>query len=155
MQSLEILRQFDAYNTWANGEFLRYFQTAANSADKAVRVFNHLLWAEEIWLRRMIENLDTTGFDFHAGETVEDCVQMCSKTRKIYAEFFADLTEEKLETVFHYKNSKGLAFTNTYREALTHVFFHSQYHRGQVAQAIRASGDAPPYTDFIQFLRIG
>lgn len=149
-----MMQELYAFNSWANGEFMSFFETAESPDEKAVKLFSHLLEAEEIWLRRMIENLDTTGFNFHAGESVADCRRKLEQCREIYDAFFADLTEEKLATVFHYKNSRGKAFENTYREALTHVFMHSTYHRGQVAQAIRLAGSAPPYTDFIQFLRV-
>ncbi|MDQ4122860.1 MAG: DinB family protein [Acidobacteriota bacterium] len=152
MQTLEYLRQQNDYNLWANGEFLRFLKYAPEA--KAARVFAHLLLAEITWLRRMRENLDTSGFDFWAGETVADCEKYLDESRKNFADLFANLTEADLERIFSYKNSKGLSFQNTYREALTHVFFHSAYHRGQTAQAIRLAGNAPPYTDFIQFLRI-
>lgn len=101
----------------------------------------------------MRENLDTTNFDFWSSECVEDCERLFNESRRVFADLFADLTEKDLDRVFSYKNSKGFSFQNTYREGLTHVFFHSVYHRGQAAQAIRLAGNQPPYTDFIQFLR--
>lgn len=152
MQTLEYLRQQNDYNLWANREFLQFLQNLPEA--KAARVFAHLLLAEITWLRRMRENLDTSGFDFWSGETVEDCERLFDESRKSFAALFQNLTEDNLERVFSYKNSKGAPFQNTYREALTHVFFHSAYHRGQAAQAIRLAGNAPPYTDFIQFLRL-
>ena len=152
MQTVEFLRQQNDYNLWANGEFLRFLQDSPEP--KAIRVFAHLLLAEITWLRRMRENLDTSGFDFWSGETIQDCAPFFEESQKAFSDLFANLTEADLERIFSYKNSKGAHFQNTYREALTHVFFHSAYHRGQVAQAIRLTGIAPPYTDFIQFLRI-
>ena len=152
MQTLENLQQQNDYNLWANGEFLRFLKDAPKA--KALKVFSHLLLAEITWLRRMRENLDTSNFDFWSGETVEDCERLFEESRTAIADLFANLTEADLEMIFSYKNSKGLSFQNTYREALTHVFLHSAYHRGQAAQAIRLNGNAPPYTDFIQFLRI-
>jgi uncharacterized damage-inducible protein DinB len=38
---------------------------------------------------------------------------------------------------------------------LTHVLFHSAYHRGQIALQMRASGMEPAYTDFIHAVRQG
>lgn len=154
MQTLETIKQLYEYNFWANREFLGYFQNAAQAEEKAVRVFAHLLLAEKTWLERILgENSDNTGKDFWAGETLESCVALFAENEQKFAEFFGGLTEEKLNASFAYKNSKGTAFENTASEALTHVFFHSGYHRGQAAQTIRLSGDAPPSTDFIQFLR--
>jgi uncharacterized damage-inducible protein DinB len=153
MQTLEMLRQFNDFNLWANREFLRFFQNAVTPDAQAVKIFAHLLLAEKTWFERTRANPDTTGFDFWAGETVADCEKLFAENQRIFINFFADLSEEKLDATFHYKNSRGAAFENTVREALTHVFLHSVYHRGQVAQAVRLAGQAPPYTDFIQFLR--
>jgi uncharacterized damage-inducible protein DinB len=152
MQTLEALRQQNDYNFWANGEFLRFLQNSPEA--KAAKVFAHLLLSEITWLRRIEENLDTSGFDFWSGERVEDCEKLFDESCRVFADLFADLSEADLDRVFSYKNSKGLSFQNTFRDALTHVFFHSAYHRGQAAQAIRLAGNVPPYTDFIQFLRI-
>lgn len=154
MQTLKELRQLYDYNKWANCEFFQFFEETTIQNEKAIVVFAHLLLTELTWLRRMLENLDTSNFDFWAGQTPADVRKILAENEQLYVDFFAALTEEKLENSFYYKNSRGLAFENTWREALMHVFLHSSYHRGQVAQAIRSAGNAPPYTDFIQFLRL-
>ena len=151
MQTLETLRQHNDYNSWANGAFVRFLLDTPEP--KAAKVLAHLLLSETTWLRRVQDDLDTSVFDLWAGETIEDCDKLFDESRRAFADLFADLSEADLDRVFRYKNSKGLSFQNTFREALTHVFFHSSYHRGQAAQAIRLAGNQPPYTDFIQFLR--
>ena len=154
MPTLEIIKQLYDYNFWANAKFMDYFQNASQTNEKAVKVFAHLLLAEKTWLQRISgENADNTGFDFWAGETLADCADLFEQNSKDFSQFFSDLTEEKLSEIFHYKNSKGAAFKNRIGETLMHVFLHSAYHRGQAAQAIHLNGDAPPSTDFIQFLR--
>jgi len=40
-------------------------------------------------------------------------------------------------------------------DILTHVLFHSAYHRGQIALQMRASALEPAYTDFIHAVRQG
>lgn len=154
MQTTDAIKQLYDYNDWANAAFLGHFQNAARADEKAVRIFAHLLLAEKIWLQRIRkESSDNTGNDFWAGETIGECAALFEENRAVFGEFFSNLNEEKLDARFAYKNSKGAAFKNTAREALTHLFLHSGYHRGQAAQAIRLSGDAPPLTDFILFLR--
>ena len=151
MNTVEMLRQFYDYNLWANG---RVFQALKESNDeKAVRYFAHILTAEKTWLLRLQTNLDTTGFNFWKDESIEICEKLLNENKESFDAFFSDLTEEKLEKTATYKNSKGVEFTNTYREIFTHVFFHSAYHRGQIATALRLNDITPPYTDFIGFLR--
>jgi uncharacterized damage-inducible protein DinB len=151
MKTIEMLRQLYAYNYWSNKRVLSALEAANNTL--ATRYFSHILIAEKTWLRRLLRNEDNTGFNFWSSATLEDCEEMLEENKKAYDAFFVGLTEEKLKATATYKNSKGIEFTNTYREILTHVFFHSGYHRGQVAVALRASGDEPAYTDFIGFLR--
>jgi uncharacterized damage-inducible protein DinB len=150
-ETIEMLRQFYAYNFWANKRVLDSLKIANNA--QATRYFAHILIAEKKWLMRLLKNEDNTGFNFWPGATVEDCKEMLEENKKAYDDFFSKLTEEKLKSIATYKNSKGIEFTNTYREVFTHVFFHSSYHRGQIAAALRANDNEPAYTDFIGFLR--
>jgi uncharacterized damage-inducible protein DinB len=149
------LREFLAFDIWANDLILRAMKDSPQAAgEKAVQVFGHLLIAENEWLMRLTgAHPDSTNFDFWAVNSVADCEKIFEETRRAYENLFARLTEDDLDRTATYKNSKGLEFTNTYREILTHVFFHSAQHRGQVIQTIRASGETPPYIDFIGFLR--
>ena len=155
MQNLETIKQLTNYNLWANNEFLRYFRSASVSqSDKALQVFGHLLLAEKIWLTRLTnENTDNTGANFWVVESVDDRAALYDGNCADYEKFIGNLSDENLVEIFTYKNSQGKKFENTVGEALTHVFFHSMYHRGQAAQAIRLAEGKPPATDFIVFLR--
>ncbi len=153
MQTLEFFRRQLEFNDWANGIILRSLQGSSKPSEPAVRAFAHLLLAEKVWLQRILEDADNTGFDFWSGKSVGFCELLYKENRQKFAEFFAGLTEEILGDVTTYKNSKGVEYSNTIREVLTHVFFHSTHHRGQILSHIRANGETPPYVDFIGFLR--
>jgi uncharacterized damage-inducible protein DinB len=62
----------------------------------------------------------------------------------------ADLAE-----VVGYRNSQGEYWTSAVGDILTHVAMHGAYHRAQIAAAVRESGGAPAYTDFIHAIRRG
>ncbi len=151
MSSIEFLRQIYAYNTWANERELGALRESNNAS--GARFYYHILLAEKLWLKRIIENADTTGYNFWLDATVEECEKLLNENKEAYDAFFASLTEEKLEQTATYKNSKGVEYSNTYREIFTHVFFHSAYHRGQITSALRSNGALPAYIDFIGFLR--
>jgi len=153
MRTLEYLLQLLKFNDWANGLVLESLQVSAHPSEPAVRAFAHLLLAEKVWLQRILEGVDNTGFDFWSGKNVVFCEVLYKENRQKFGEFFAGLTEETLDDVTTYKNSKGDEYSNTIREVLTHVFFHSGHHRGQILTHIRAGGETPPYVDFIGFLR--
>lgn len=151
MNTIEMLRQFNAYNIWANERVLASLKESKD--EEALRYFAHILIAEKTWLLRLQTNLDNTGFNFWPDYSIEGCEELLKENKKTFDDFFSELTEETLELTATYKNSKGIEFTNTCREIFTHVFFHSAYHRGQIATATRASESKPAYTDFIGFLR--
>lgn len=151
MNSIEMLRQFNTYNTWSNERVLASLKDSED--EHGVRYFSHILIAENTWLWRLQTNLDNTGFDFWQNMTIEDCEKLLRENEATFNAFLKGLTEEGLEMTATYKNSQGVMYTNTYREIFTHIFFHSAYHRGQIATSTRANADVPAYTDFIGFLR--
>lgn len=151
MNSIEILRQFNTYNTWANERVLATLKESDD--EKGLSYFSHILIAENTWLWRLQTNLDNTGFNFWQNMTIEDCEKLLRENEATLNAFLKGLTEEGLEMTATYKNSQGVMYTNTYREIFTHIFFHSAYHRGQIAISTRANADVPAYTDFIGFLR--
>ena len=153
MKSIESLRQLFAFNEWANRRILDSFNDASPPSPQALRAFAHLLIAEKMWLVRLLTNEDTTGFDFWQASTLDECEALAEENRRAYTELFRGLTEEGLDRVATYKNSKGVEYRTSFRDILTHVLFHSTYHRGQVAMAVRAEGTEPAYTDYIAFVR--
>lgn len=155
METLENFREYLLFNNWANDLILETLKKSAHPAEKIIQIFGHLLLAENEWLMRMTGvHPDSTGFNFWSIETIEDCGNFFVENAERYEKLFAHLTEEKLNETATYRNSEGFEFTNSWREILNHVFFHSAQHRGQIIQLIRASGETPPYIDFIGFLRI-
>ena len=154
MQKLENFHEFLAFNIWANDLILQALKDSSHSNERAIQIFGHLFLAENEWLLRMTgKHPDSTNFNFWSIETVADCEKLFDENKVNYENLFAQLSEENLDSTATYKNSKGLEFTNTRREILAHIFFHSVQHRGQIIQAIRSNGETPPYIDFIGFLR--
>ncbi|MBA2339696.1 MAG: DinB family protein [Pyrinomonadaceae bacterium] len=153
METKDMLRQLLAYNGWANHLVIEALKKETPHDPKALRAFAHLLFAEKIWLQRITESLDTTGYDFAPELNLNDCEKLSDENAKAYASFFDALDEDVLDRTATYKNSKGAEYQTSYRDVLTHVLYHSAYHRGQVAMAARAAGNVPAYTDYIAFVR--
>jgi len=153
METIESLRQLFAYNEWANRRALDSLKNPSNYNPQALRALTHLFLAEKIWLVRLLRDEDSTGFNFWPELSLEECEALAAENRKGYAALFERLTEDSLDSMASYKNSKGVAYHTSYRDILTHVAFHSGYHRGQVAMAVRAAGGTPAYTDYIGFIR--
>lgn len=153
METIETLRQLFSYNEWANRQMLDSLGKLANPNLKATRALAHLLISEKTWAARLQANLDTTGFDFWQGTTLDECNQLADEVGQVYHQLFSELTEEALDSRATYKNSKGVEYQTSYRDILQQVLLHSTYHRGQVAMAVRAEGGEPAYTDYVAFVR--
>jgi len=153
MNSIESLRQLFTFNEWANRRVLDSFKDESNRSFAAIRAFAHLLVAEKMWLVRLLRNEDTTGFDFWQASTLEECAALLKENSLAYTDLLKNLTEETLDSVATYRNSKGVEYHTSFYDILTHVLFHSTYHRGQVAMAVRNDGGEPAYTDYIAFVR--
>lgn len=141
------------YTHWANQEILSGLKHGAPPNQKALRLFAHLLKAEEGWLHRM-QGGDTFGMNFWPDLTVEECEHLADQMREAYDSFLGNLTEEDLGRKAVYRNSQGTEYQTAFRDVLVHVAFHGAYHRGQIAMVLRGDGVTPPYTDFIGFERV-
>ena len=153
MQSVETIRHLFSYNDWANRRLLESLNAQSRQPQKAVRALAHLVIAERTWLMRILRGEDNTGFNFWPDASLKESEALAEETTKAYREMLEDLTEEGLEAIATYKNSKGVEYKTTYRDILMHVLMHSMYHRGQVAMAMRAEGEDPAYTDYIGYVR--
>ena len=153
MQTIEELRDLLNYNEWANRRAIAALKASADPSAKALRALTHLLVSEKTWLLRFQIEQDSTGFNFWPDASLQQCEALADETARAYQDFVGGLTEEGLDAVATYKNSKGVEYQTPYREMLTHVLIHSAYHRGQVAMAVRAEGGEPASTDYITFVR--
>lgn len=153
MDTITSLKQLLAYNDWANRQTLYALKQLPSSYPKALRAFAHSLVAEREWLLRLKENKDTTGFNFWQEATLAEVEVLAAENSAAYKEIIDVLTEDELDLVAIYKNSKGIEYRTSFRDILMHVILHSAYHRGQVALAMREAGAMPAYTDYIAFVR--
>jgi uncharacterized damage-inducible protein DinB len=63
------------------------------------------------------------------------------------------LSENNFQKKISYKNSKGVDFTTSVEDLLTHVAFHGIYHRGQIMLLMRNSGKDVAATDYAMYMR--
>lgn len=143
-----MLSRLFEWDRWANQEILRFL--GDNDVPAALRIFNHLVAAELLWIGR-IEG-SATG----AVWPDRDISGAAEALRDAEAAWEGLLREGvDLGRAVDYANSKGERFTSTIGDIALHVVTHSAYHRGQIISHVRAAGLEPPYIDFIQAARTG
>jgi len=139
---------------WANRRILASLQNISDPPEKARHVFAHVLAAEHVWMARL-RGEDNSKIEFWPDLSLENCAVLMEKNAVDYRRYLEALSEERLNATMTYRNSKGLEFTNSVGDTLTHVWLHGSYHRGQVAHILRNAGYEPVNTDFITFIREG
>ena len=149
MQTLDHLREMFAYNEWANRRILDALRSNGN--ERCVQILAHLLVTEQEYLERIAGGRDSTGFNFWPVVGLDQMAASLASVAEAYRERLTD--EASLDRSATYKTSEGVEYTNTWRELLAHVLFHSSIHRGNVMLKLRESGIAPPTIDYIIYLR--
>jgi uncharacterized damage-inducible protein DinB len=156
MHAKDFLRMF-AYDHWANHECLAAMRAAESVSADTVGRMAHILSAQKLWLERILKQPQS--MPVWPSVTIADCMAtagaMSSAWRNYLARMANQFAPESLDDVVVYRNSKGEPWSSRVEDVLTHVLFHSAYHRGQIALQMRSSGVQPAYTDFIHAVRQG
>jgi uncharacterized damage-inducible protein DinB len=141
-----------AYDRWANQEVLRALKALAAPPERSVKLIAHIVGTQYVWYARMTG--DSNSIPVWPQWTVQ---QTGEETGTIAAKWsvLAQYSHDFLRGEFSYANSKGERWTSRNDDVLMHVVMHGSYHRGQIAADIRASGNEPPYTDYVQATRAG
>lgn len=116
-------------------------------------MLSHILSAEKIWLLRL-RGEDSWGVKVFEEFTLKECARLSDELHREYRAYLDLLTEDSLDTILAYKNTKGVEFRTSIKDILTHVAFHGAYHRGQIALLVRQGGGRAVPTDHINFTRL-
>lgn len=158
METKDFLRMF-VYDGWANRECLAAMRVAGPVSADTIGRMSHILSAQKLWLERIQRHSQSMAV--WPSLTINDCLaladEMSSAWRNYLTHLGAPLGEQtasnSLDTEIEYCNTKGERWSSRVEDVLTHVLFHSTYHRGQIALQMRASGATPAATDFIRAVR--
>lgn len=140
------------YNHWANLRSLDSIRNLSGNNERPLKIFSHVLHAEEIWLLR-VKQIAPKEQKFWEMLSIESCAELIERNKKDWTDYLVPNLPGVLEEKVGYVNSKGIKYENTLREIFTHVINHSSYHRGQVASIVRELGGKPALTDYIVFAR--
>jgi uncharacterized damage-inducible protein DinB len=145
------LHALHSHLRWADARTLGALRTSNGQPTQARQLYAHVLGAEETWLAR-IEGR-APGLAVWPDLDVEQCTAWAERIHRALDAFVAGIDAGRLAEEVAYVNSAGKAFRTSLRDILLHVAMHGQYHRGQVALLLRASGFEPVATDYIAWAR--
>jgi uncharacterized damage-inducible protein DinB len=161
MGKLELIRAYYDYNEYAN---LRLLEAASElsveelerkqgaSFDSIEGNLGHVLAAQVAWHERWVAGANTQPTtrlgDIHG---LDELRQTYKLSHADLRDFLAELTEERLDTVLAYRNSRGEAYERVLWELMLHVANHGSYHRGETAMMLAALGHNPGDLDYLYF----
>lgn len=138
---------------WADQRLLAWLEAAGGPPAAAIRLYDHILNAERVWLTRL-EGNDSSHLPIWTDpDSLAGMRERIEALRADYERYLSALDEAALDAELEYRNQNGKAFRNTVRDILLHVALHGQYHRGQINQLLRGSGLEPINVDYITFVR--
>jgi uncharacterized damage-inducible protein DinB len=156
MPAQGFLRMF-AYDDWANRECLAAMRAAEPIPADTIRRMAHILSAQKLWLDRILKQPQS--MPVWPASTIEDCMALADEMSSAWQLYLTRLANQftpgSLDDKVEYRNSRGEVWSSCVEDILTHVLFHSAYHRGQIALQMRDAGTEPAYTDFIHAVRRG
>src|SRR5258708_3440921 len=138
MDLLDYFRRQFAYDAWANQEVLAAMQENRAGIVRSIELFAHILSAERLWLERIRQQPPSLAV--WPESNLEQCEAQATEMSRLWREYFDELSAANLPQPVPYKNRKGETYTSPREDILTHLLFHSAYHRGQIASHILANG---------------
>lgn len=164
------------YNQWFNGRLFDACGLLPDGERKRERgaffgsihrTLNHLVLADQIWLRRFAVAGQARGVVFAAlgGDVIdlpptlamdtvlfEDWHALCTKRQALDSAIGAwveEMPDDYPLWSMRYSNSKGLQREHPAWQAITHFFNHQAHHRGQVTAMVTQAGGEVGVTDLI------
>jgi uncharacterized damage-inducible protein DinB len=149
---VKTLEKMFAHLNWANERILQALHGVESENNLSTELFAHILLAEQVWLSRL-HGSTSAQVEIWGETSLEVCKELNTKNKKDIESYLHNLTENDLEKVITYKNSKNKIFHSTVGDILIHVALHGQYHRGQINRQLRLEGNLPVGVDYISYVR--
>jgi uncharacterized damage-inducible protein DinB len=167
------------YNRWINQRLYAAAETLSDEERKRERgaffgsihrTLNHLVVADQIWLRRFVQcgldkgvtlaSLNAGVLDLPDGSRLDtvlfdDWQALRAKREQLDAAieaWVAEMPEGYLQFSMRYGNSQGVQRAHPAWQAMTHFFNHQTHHRGQATTLLTQAGVDVGVTDLMALL---
>lgn len=159
MSQIERYRRWFEYERDAHGKVFASLNTvpaeqrSCPEYAKAVSWMAHLAAARALWLGRLGQGPTFKGEFFPEHPDLEQVKADWHAVASRWQAYLAQADDAEVDRFFEYSALDGGRFRNRVEDILTQMFGHSLYHRGQIAQLVKAAGGTPAVTDFVFWTR--
>jgi len=160
MTEIERAKRLLKYDAWADLETIRSLasvvatnseQTQQEPRKPIPRLIAHIIGAKWNWLART--RGERPPMAIWPDIAPQDLDRAMADVQVAWRTYLDSQSDDDLSRVVTYANSKGEEYRNTVSDIVMQVVVHSEHHRGQIAQTVRALGGQPALTDYIQYAR--
>ncbi|MCH7471518.1 DinB family protein [bacterium] len=149
---IDALRRLLQHDTWANRKVLESLKSLPERNERCEALLAHIASSKRMWLGRINKDADAN-INTWPSLTLEDSTELLSRMEKLWSELLEGTSEDGLHNVYHYMTAAGEPGQQRLEDILFHYVLHSQYHRAQIATAVREAGGTPASTDFVVMAR--
>ncbi|MCS7037534.1 MAG: DinB family protein [Saprospiraceae bacterium] len=160
----DLLRDYAAYNCWANDAFVQWLRskpiatmtTPVASSFPTIRdTLLHIWGAEKIWLERLRQQPTEPFLPTVFQGTMAEVFDGLLAASAALAEYLQGQPADFFQQSCTFRLFSGKEDTRPRYQMTLHCIQHSTYHRGQLVTMGRALGFTdPPQTDYIHYARL-
>lgn len=146
----QYLIDFFKYNDWANKKLLESIRQLPDNGE-AVKLFNHLITAQNKWLNRITKEKDDNAIAWFDKMIPADQLEnVWSESINNWMNFLEKCKDSDFETEVSFQRpGNEKKYSVKIRDLVLQINYHSIHHRAQINLIIRKQGFEPPKTDYI------
>jgi len=154
------VRTMARYNAWQNGSLMTAADGLMDDERRLDRgaffksihgTFNHILWADEVWLSRLTGSAKPAVGGRDSTVYVDDWTAFCERRRerdRAILDWADGMDSDWLRgTLIWYSGAAGREMGKPRAFVIAHLFNHQTHHRGQIHAMLTAAGARPDDTD--------
>jgi uncharacterized damage-inducible protein DinB len=159
-----LLKDYVAYNFWANERIIHWLKTkpsdkitlyVASSFPSLRATLLHIWAAEDIWLHRLQQISPTEFLSNTFQGTDEELFERLLQNSESFKNFIHRQSADFFDLTIAYKHTTGKLYEQYSAEIIQHCMQHSTFHRGQIITMARnLEITDPPKTDYIEYVRL-
>jgi len=138
------------FEIWANQKIAEAIESANEPGERVFFLYSHILSANSIWLSRLTNTEVTT--TLFKERTYAESKALMQEVAEKWNAYLTTLDEKELGRMIHFifpfdGSKKKIAIA----DGITHVFGHSNYHRGQIIALLKGKLEQLPLLAYVVF----
>lgn len=146
----QYLIDFFNYNNWANLITIEAIKQVPDR-DEAVKLFSHVVIAQNRWLNRITKETDDTALTWARNAlSLEELITQWNTSYNKWINVLQTIDNDTLlSPIYFIRAADGKQMQTTFQSVVLQVNYHAIHHRAQINTLISKQGIPAPTTDFI------